>query len=197
MTITSPMHILLRELPEDREFSLSSVFVGQTIAGLPLRDVLEPPENDPDAGFADVSVHLYTDDDGNVFLRGRLHGWLRVACSRCLSEVRVLVDEELAVTYVPRERLPASDDADAAGDDEDPGLELTVDDIDLYGYDGETVDLEPLLREQLILSVPLAPLCRESCQGLCPQCGANRNHEPCACQPIIDPRLAALRDIKV
>lgn len=188
--------MLLRELPQHREFSLSSAFVAQAIAGMPMREALEPPADDPDAGFVDVRVHLYPDDDGNVFLRGRMSGWLKVACSRCIGPVRVPVEEELAVTFVPRERLPQADDTGAPAE-EDEGVELTEDDLDLYGYDGETVDLEPLLREQLVLSVPFAPLCRESCKGLCPQCGADLNQETCACQPIVDPRLAALRDIKL
>ena len=193
MTAAEPSHVFhLRELPQDREFSLPAAFVARTIAGMPMREALEPPEDDPDAGFADVRVHLYADDDANVFVRGRLRGWLKVACSRCIGPVRVVVDEELAVTFVPGRRLPKLEAEDAEAD-EDAGVELSAEDLDLYGYDGETVDLEPLLRELLVLAVPYAPLCRESCLGLCPQCGVDRNQETCACQPTIDPRLAALR----
>ncbi len=58
-------------------------------------------------------------------------------------------------------------------------------------HDGE-VDLEPMVRDAVLLELPQAPLCRESCLGLCPVCGADRNVEPCDCPPAQDPRWAAL-----
>jgi uncharacterized protein len=74
---------------------------------------------------------------------------------------------------------------------------VTEDDLDVYPYDEDQVDLEPLLREQVILAVPFAPLCREDCKGLCSQCGSDLNEGACDCPPLIDPRLAALKDLKV
>ena len=56
---------------------------------------------------------------------------------------------------------------------------------------------EPLLREQFVLAVPYAPLCSETCKGLCPQCGIDLNSHTCACQKPIDPRLAALKGLKL
>src|SRR5947199_407510 len=61
----------------------------------------------------------------------------------------------------------------------------------------EGLMLEDVLREQVLLSVPLKALCREDCKGLCPTCGKNRNTEPCSCPPALgDPRWSALRDIR-
>ena len=207
MTPTGPMHVPLRDLPATRDIALSADFVRATLAGMPMRAALERPDDDPSAGEARATVELHGDEDHNVFARGRLRGWFEVACSRCIGTVRVPLEETLAVTYVPKDRLPKDrlpdPDADQgaspaqSSDQDGDGLQLDEDDLDLYGYEGEKLDLEPLLREQLILAVPFAPLCSESCKGLCPQCGIDRNLETCTCEPPIDPRLAALRDIKL
>ena len=85
----------------------------------------------------------------------------------------------------------------AAADDAEMGLELATDDLDVFPYTGDIVDLEPLVREQFVLAVPFAPLCREDCLGLCPQCGADRNVAPCSCEAPIDPRFAALQGLKL
>jgi uncharacterized protein len=70
-------------------------------------------------------------------------------------------------------------------------------DTEIGYYQGEGVLLEDALREQVLLATPLKMLCREDCQGLCPQCGRNRNTEPCDCeQHPSDPRWAALNEIK-
>jgi uncharacterized protein len=57
--------------------------------------------------------------------------------------------------------------------------------------------LEPLVREQFILAVPFAPLCKDDCLGLCPTCGIDKNVESCACEKPIDPRFAALQGLKL
>ena len=61
-----------------------------------------------------------------------------------------------------------------------------------YPLKNDEIDLEPLVRDAVLLELPLAPLCREDCQGLCPICGADRNEVTCECQPAPDPRWAAL-----
>lgn len=61
-----------------------------------------------------------------------------------------------------------------------------------YHLAGDALDLEPLVHDACILDLPLAPLCGEGCLGLCPECGADRNLEPCACVPASDPRWAGL-----
>lgn len=198
MTPTSPMRVPLRELPATRDIDLSAAFIARTLAGMPMRVALERPEEDPQAGQALAHVELHGDDDTNVFVRGQLSGWFEIACSRCIGTVRIPLKEVLAVTYVPKDRIPADEEDDPGrAEQSEDGIQLEDDDLDLYGYEGEQLDLEPLLREQLILAVPFAPLCSESCKGLCPQCGADRNTETCACKPPIDPRLAALQDIKL
>ena len=84
-------------------------------------------------------------------------------------------------------------------------LELRVREHFTEGGDGEEtyplhdgdVDLEPMVRDAVLLELPQAPLCRPDCRGLCPVCGANRNLDPCHCQPPADDRWAALDVLRV
>jgi uncharacterized protein len=158
-----------------------------------MRAALERPEHDPDAGTAVVEVDLYMDGE-NVFLRGILDGWVEVACGRCLGPARIVLAEPLHVTFRPASQLPAEDEEDAG---EGAAAEAAEADVDLYAYQGEEVDLEPLFREQIILAVPFAPLCREDCKGLCPVCGTDLNTAECGCDRTpIDPRWSALKNLK-
>ena len=199
MSPTSNMLVRLQDLPVTRVTELSNELVRDVIAGMPTRAILERPADDPDAGHADVTLDLHADDDGNVHLRGKISGWLAVGCSRCIDAVKFPFEEELLASYRPAGTVPGDDgDGDGAGDDDDElGLELSDQELDLYSYEGETIDLERLLREQLVLAVPFAPLCHEDCKGLCAYCGVDKNREQCECQPPIDPRLAKLQDIKL
>ena len=64
-------------------------------------------------------------------------------------------------------------------------------------YQGEGLLLEDVLREQVLLAVPLKVTCREDCKGLCPVCGKNRNTEPCSCAPLMgDPRWSPLKELR-
>src|SRR6185295_19671580 len=109
----------------------------------------------------------------------------------------LVIDEKLRVTFMPPHEMPTDDDSAASGDDADDGPEVTEEDLDVFPFDGERIDLEPLFREQFVLAIPYAPLCAETCKGLCPQCGIDRNTGSCTCEPPIDPRLAALKGLKI
>ena len=89
--------------------------------------------------------------------------------------------------------MPADDGATVG----EEGVEISHDDLDVFPFDGETIDLEPLFREQFVLAIPYAPLHDEACKGLCPQCGINRNSATCSCEKPIDPRLAPLKGLKL
>lgn len=187
-----PYIVLVRELPTQRRLEVSAERVSEWLKGHPMRDALGAPEVDPDAGHGTAALDLYA-DGAHVFAAGDFKGSLTVACSRCVGPVKLPIEEKLRVTFMPASELP-EDDGDEAGED---GAEVGQDDLDLFPYDGETVDLEPLLREQFVLAVPFAPLCREDCKGLCPQCGIDRNTSTCTCEAPIDPRLAALKGLKL
>jgi len=194
-----PFHVPVRELPTHRTFEVSPALVGEWLKGMPMREALGAPEGDPEAGHGTADLDLYSDGDGvHAFASGTFRGELTVACSRCVGPVKLPIDETLRVTFVPQHEMP-DDDAEpsAKADGEDEGPEVAEDDLDVFPYDGEQIDLEPLFREQFVLAIPYAPLCKEDCKGLCPQCGIDRNTDTCACEPPIDPRLAALKGLKI
>ena len=178
------MKVRVSDLPVSTRIELPVAFVRDAISGLPVRAALERPDDDPDAGQAIAELELHAEADA-VFATGTVKGWLEVACSRCVNTIRLALDESVVVTFLPKERVPPDDDE----------VEITEDDIDLFPYDGEEVDLEPLLREQLVLAIPYAPLCRADCKGLCAQCGSDLNQTTCECpEQNHDPRLAPLRE---
>jgi uncharacterized protein len=90
----------------------------------------------------------------------------------------------------------ASRPSASSDDDDDDGREMAEDDPSLVLYDQPQIDLAQVAREQCYLAVPMKPLCRPDCQGLCPHCGTNRNTGTCTCENRWeDPRLAGLKSI--
>jgi len=193
MVKDAPFQVLVRELPVHRRFEIGSQLVSDWLKGLPMRDALGAPDPDPDAGSGVADLDLYADGT-HAFASGTFKGHLHVACSRCVGTVRLDLDEKLLVTFMPPDEMPTEDADAAAGED---GAEVPAGDLDVFPFDGDKIDLEPLFREQFVLAVPYAPLCREDCKGLCPQCGTDLNSGTCACEKPIDPRLAALKGLKL
>jgi uncharacterized protein len=196
MAKETPYQVLVRDLPVHRTFEVPPQLVGEWLKGLPMRDALGAPDGDPQAGHGTAELDLYA-DGAHAFATGTFRGELTVACSRCVNPVTLHLDEALRVTFMPRHELPADDDEATPAGDDDEGAEVDPEDIDVFPFDGERIDLEPLLREQFVLAIPYAPLCAETCKGLCPQCGIDRNSASCTCEPPIDPRLAALKGLKI
>jgi len=126
---------------------------------------------------ADVEVRLVlTSFLGGVTATGTLVAPWRASCRRCATSVHgaldVLVDEQFRRGAEP-------------------------DDEDAYPLVDEEVDLTDLVRDAIVLELPLAPLCRQDCAGLCATCGADRNVDPCGCRPDADPRWATLDALRV
>ncbi|MFI5177484.1 MAG: YceD family protein [Vicinamibacterales bacterium] len=119
-------------------------------------------------------------------LTGRVTTTLECECGRCLESFTVPVDAPLDVLL-----LPFSENTGAAEQ------EVTADDLGVSYLKDNIVDLGELMREQFYLAMPMKPLCREDCKGLCPVCGINRNRETCTCEATwVDPRMDALRKFK-
>ncbi|MEJ7597103.1 MAG: DUF177 domain-containing protein [Kofleriaceae bacterium] len=201
MAKASPFKVLIRDLPPgvqlERRFEVLPAQVADWVKGLPMRDALGAPEGDPQAGEGGTELNMYA-DGAHVFASGTFRGHVVVACSRCLEPMKLEIDDPLHVTFMPRHELPADDGEESeAADADDEGAQVNEEDLDLFPYEGDVIDLEPLFREQFVLAIPFSPLCREDCKGLCPQCGIDRNSATCTCEKPIDPRLAALKGLKL
>jgi uncharacterized protein len=188
-----PYTVMVYDLPVHKTFEVPPKLVGEWLKVLPMREAVGAPDHDPQAGEGKADLDLYADGT-HAFASGTFKGHLMVACSRCVGPVRLDLDEKLLVTFMPPSELPPEDAEAAAGED---GAEVTVGDLDLFPFDGEKLDLEPLFREQFVLAIPYAPVCSETCKGLCPQCGIDRNTGTCSCEKPIDPRLAVLKGLKL
>jgi uncharacterized protein len=139
--------------------------------------------------FSDPSWRLnaaaleVTPDGAEVFVRGRLAATVPLTCSRCVEEFEASVVAEIDVRVVPR----------VTGSD---STELGADDLDVDFYENDQLDLSQLVNNETALALPMKPLCRADCKGLCVVCGVNRNAVACMCaQRPPDPRLAALREL--
>jgi len=122
----------------------------------------------------------------DIRLKGGLATSLEVACARCLEPVVQDVKREFELLYRPL----GSD----AGKEE---MSVTAAEAEIGYYQGDGLFLEDVLREQVLLAVPVNTVCSDECKGLCPQCGQNLNVTLCACtQPLSDPRWSALKDLR-
>jgi uncharacterized protein len=121
------------------------------------------------------------------------------ACKRCLAPISVDLPVEFELTLVPaEERDEDSETLDKVHDKGPKGGTFSADDAEEDTYTGKVVDLDPILREQILLAVPAYPVCDEKCKGLCPVCGANLNDRECGCdRHVPDPRWAGLKNVKL
>lgn len=122
-----------------------------------------------------------------VRVRGEIKTEVELLCDRCAAPSRAPLEVEFDTRFIPQ--------ALAAG--ETDNVELLTEDLGLASYEDGAVDLDELVREQILLALPSRNLCREDCKGLCQKCGADLNAGQCSCeQGETDPRWAALADFK-
>jgi uncharacterized protein len=127
---------------------------------------------------------------GMVEVEGQVETTLRQSCSRCLEEYEETLSAPFALTYT-RELPEVEEDS---GDE----VEISAEEMGLILFEGEEIDLREAVQEQVIMGLPLQPLCRRECKGLCPQCGANLNEGECGCgSPDFSIKFAALKGFKV
>ncbi len=132
----------------------------------------------------------------DLLVDGRLEGDVLLECSRCLARYRHRLHEAFRLLLEPAEsRLPA--DPEAARALERDGLCLG-EDVETGWYRGPEIDLGPFFQEVAMTALPVKPLCREACKGLCPRCGEDRNQVACDCPEFQKPSpfavLETLRD---
>ncbi len=133
----------------------------------------------------DGKIQMIRTNSG-IFVRGALHCSAELVCSRCLDEfslpLQIALEEEFRSTLdiVTGANLPVADD-------DEPATQID---------DHHILDLREVVRQDLLLTIPLDPICRNACAGLCPMCGKNRNHEKCDhADAEIDPRLEKLKEL--
>ena len=118
-------------------------------------------------------------------LKGRVSGRLKLECDRCLKPVDSATMAKFSRVYVTTADYEAQQ-----------AVELSEDDLDLSVFDGAVIDIDLLVREELLLAAPVHVLCQKDCQGICPTCGVDRNETACDCETDgIDPRWAGLKEL--
>ena len=151
--------------------------------GLQIEGVEAFPHPFQDPAWKLDNLSLTVDKDGDaVFVKGQLVARVPQHCSRCLEPYTETVEPQVDARFVPNPRAHAEE------------RELGADDLETDTYDNGVVDLTTLLETETTLLLPMKPLCRENCRGLCPVCGGNRNVTDCRCEVhLTDPRWAPLR----
>ena len=134
-----------------------------------------------------ISLAFDISKDNQQFrLVGTVRTTLEMPCSRCLELFIMPIDQAFDLRYQPH--------AQNSGEGE---REIEEDDLTTAFYENDEIDLGHLMREQFYLALPMKPLCRADCQGLCPVCGTNLNKGACSCKrEWEDPRFAALKKLK-
>jgi uncharacterized protein len=120
-----------------------------------------------------------------VIVTGHIEARAQLECDRCLDPVDLQLSTDFRLEYITGEEYKSTSMA-----------ELPEEAMSLSVFDGEMIDVDEIVREQVLLLVPARTLCKEECKGICPTCGADRNLDDCRCEKSeIDPRWAALEKL--
>ena len=122
----------------------------------------------------------------DIRLRGNFDGKFEVPCARCVEPVEVRLASDFDLIFRP------------VGADAGPQERaISAGDTEIGYYQKDSLLLEDVLREQVLLSLPVRTLCKDDCKGLCPRCGQNRNNHDCSCdEGQTDPRWEALSGLR-
>jgi len=165
------MQIRVSEIPDD---------------GLRLIDPTALGQIYPDPGWALDGVDLLVQRDGEkVSIAGGFQATAQLACGRCLDAIVSHVEPSVDLQFEPE---PSGRHGQT---------ELGRDDLEVDFYHGDILDVGELIRSETDLALPMKPLCRPDCRGLCPVCGGNKNVTECRCETRgTDPRLAPLEALR-
>jgi uncharacterized protein len=137
--------------------------------------------------LAQGSVELLGNTLGEIRVRGHVNVTIETDCDRCLEKAQFPIDSDFDLFYRP--------DIETSRPAEE--VELREGEAEIGFYQDGGLDLNDILREYVILSMPMHMLCSEACQGICPVCGGNRNLRDCGCQvKPVDDRWAALKRLQ-
>jgi len=108
--------------------------------------------------------------DKLISIKGSIDGTITLTCAKCLEEFFLPLHTTIDIELVPKEMTPHVAE-----------LELKGDDLDIYYFEGDEIDVDPYIYEEVVLNIPIKPLCHDACKGLCDVCGKNKNIEECTC----------------
>ncbi len=149
------------------------------------------PDLEDDNGnlVGQTGLRLHASRDGEeILLRGNIKATVQFECDRCLAAFVEKLAPSFDLLY-----LPVNDHRKAHEEHE-----LTEDDLSISYYQGQVINLDDLVREQLELTLPMTRLCCEDCRGLCQHCRANLNDGDCGCSDEeADSRWDALKELKL
>jgi len=124
--------------------------------------------------------------EGVIRVIGQLETKIEMVCARCLEPVVEEVHRDFDLFYQPLKKGTKPEEE-----------QLNDDETDIGFFVGEGLFLADILKEQVLLSLPMKVICQSDCRGLCPSCGANLNHEECRCERhASDSRMAPLARLK-
>ena len=124
---------------------------------------------------------------GEIRIQGHLKIRMQSACDRCLEPADFPIDSDFDLFYRPARRVGYEED-----------VEIDEGESEVAFYEGGGVELKDILREFVLLSLPMQRVCREDCSGICPVCGQNRNVAGCGCETkTADDRWLALKKLQV
>lgn len=144
-----------------------------------------------------VDLRLTPSGGDNFLLQGRVKATVDATCGRCLGPAHLAVDAEMTLVLVPEKAVAGRKPKGKPTKDSEGEFEFDPDEADVATYDGETVVLDDLVREAIVLELPISPLCSEDCAGMRSDPSLSREVAERLDQAKIDPRLAplaALRD---
>ena len=162
--------IALSQIPDD---GLSLAFEKDARSFTSLKGLVEAGEV---AFQAPLRFELRARHERDIIrVDGHMTALFILACSRCLESFESRIEQPFTLRYARQKAMDSRTERSA-------DFEMTIDQIGLSFYEGEEIDLHDALQEQAILALPIKPLCREACKGLCPRCGTDLNRGTCQCR---------------
>jgi DUF177 domain-containing protein len=156
------MFIDIRDLQRDRVEFREHIPASRIDLASDDARLVEPVETE---GLAELN-------DADILLQGQLRTTVELSCARCLEPIRETLEKNFDLVYRPMQSIAREEEVEIADEELEVGF-----------YQGNGLQLEDALKEQILLALPMKSLCRPDCRGLCPQCGQNRNAALCKCVP--------------
>ena len=131
------------------------------------------------------SAELLRNTLGEIRIQGHVAGEMEAECDRCLETFKFSLDSRFDLFYRPAETAPITEETRIDEGESEIGF-----------YEGNGVQLEDVLREHILLNLPMQRICSDACKGICPACGQNRNRVYCDCEvKTVDERWSALKNL--